>query len=184
LEETGQKLMPMALEAKDQSTILRNQYTSTQENRLSHRVQSWFYSLKSCALFSLFIIYRAYRGFFVLLPAVFRQSYAKLKAAVDSPFVEEEKDDDKSLSTKEDVNPKTGQVRLRTQVVVSILSMIVVASFVMNGAWEVLLQFLSTIRKTSSIQTSFEAAAEKVLINEDKVQKYTIKRRGQVNGDP
>jgi len=186
LEEIGQKLMPMALEAKEQSIIHRDQCgnTSAQENRFSHRAKSIFFSLKSCALFSLFIVYRAYRGFFVLLPVVFRQSYAKLKASVDSPFVEEA--DEKNNSSQvldEDINPQTGQVRLRTRVVVSILSMIVVASFVVNGALEVLLKFLTTIRKTSSIETSFEAAAEKVLINEDKVQKYTVKKGGmKING--
>lgn len=183
LEQTGQRLMPMALEAKEQSMIIRNQYTTTMDKRFSHRAKSFLYSVKSCVLFSLFILYRAYRGFFVLLPAVFQQSYAKLKAAVDSPFVEEEIILDNTLEGTEDINPRTGQVRLRTRVVVSILSMIVVTSFVINGALEVLGKFLSTIRKSRSMETSFEAAAEKVLINEDKVQKYTVnKKEGKVNG--
>jgi hypothetical protein len=97
--------------------------------------------------------------------------------AVDSPFV-----DDSSDSTLEDINPKTGQVRLRTRIVVSILSFVIVSSFVIHGALEVLFKFLSTIRRTYSIEKSFEAAAEEVLVNEDKVQRYTIKKRGRLNG--
>eukprot|EP00538_Stauroneis_constricta_P006574 CAMPEP_0119570608 /NCGR_PEP_ID=MMETSP1352-20130426/43699_1 /TAXON_ID=265584 /ORGANISM="Stauroneis constricta, Strain CCMP1120" /LENGTH=427 /DNA_ID=CAMNT_0007620277 /DNA_START=164 /DNA_END=1448 /DNA_ORIENTATION=- len=46
-------------------------------------IRTFKYNLISSFYYFVFIIYRAYRGFFVLLPEVFRQVYDRLEAAMD-----------------------------------------------------------------------------------------------------
>lgn len=165
IDSAGQKLKPMAMEAKDQSSKAAAKADTV--TRLA-------YMLKSCSLFLLFIFYRAYRGFFVILPAVFREVYDKMQTAVDRPFNDNEKIGD-------EVNPETGKVRKRFRITVSILTALVTLSYVISGAFVVLGTFLKTITKTSSVEASFEAAADEMLVNEEKVKK--LASNNQVNGE-
>ena len=146
------------------------------------------YTAKSCGLFSLFIVYRAYRGFFYILPEVFREVYRKMEKTVNDPFLDDEKttvngDDDSSKMVANDVDPKTGQIRLRTRVVVSILTTFVTFSYVVTGAFEVLKRFVATATRTSSVEPAFEAAADEILTNEGKIMKLADKKRIQPNGE-
>eukprot|EP00567_Pseudictyota_dubia_P018644 CAMPEP_0197434148 /NCGR_PEP_ID=MMETSP1175-20131217/1920_1 /TAXON_ID=1003142 /ORGANISM="Triceratium dubium, Strain CCMP147" /LENGTH=260 /DNA_ID=CAMNT_0042962761 /DNA_START=80 /DNA_END=862 /DNA_ORIENTATION=- len=166
IDSAGSKLKPMAIEAKEQSIAASDD-----------RSKRILFTVKACVLFTLFALYRAYRGFFILLPAVFREVYAKMETAVQAPFVDEEELD----QNNRDVDPSTGTVRFRTRFTVSVLSAIVAASYVVTGLWKVLMKFVKTITNTSSVKDSFEAAADEVLANEEKIKKMTKKRK--INGE-
>lgn len=162
VDDAGMSLKPRALKAKEKVATLNNP-----RKKLRYRLQS-------CIYFSLFILYRAYRGIFVLLPAVFKQSYAKLEQAVESPF----HDDDDAADVSD---PKTGRVRVRTAVTVSLLATIVTASYMLSGAVRVVGSGLKSLTKTTSATKSFEAAADQMETNESKILNFTEKRK--VNGD-
>lgn len=135
------------------------------------------YLLQTCLLYAAFILYRAYRGLFVILPAVFRSVYERLERAVEAaPF------DDGSSSTAskttasgaaavvdDDINPATGKVRWRTRITVSVLASIVTASYVVGGAARVAARFVSSLAQTSSVPESFQAAAREQEGNEGKI---------------
>lgn len=167
IDDGGQKLKPMALNAKEKATSESSK-------------KSVMYTIKSCMLFSLFIVYRAYRGFFVILPAVFREVYRKMDNAVESPFVDDE-------DLPQDLNAKTGKVRIRTAVTTSVLASVVTASYVIGGALRVLGKFLKTATSTSKVATSFEAAADEVVINEEKITRMTKREKDMgdetINGE-
>jgi hypothetical protein len=169
IDDAGMSLKPKAMEAKEKLTNLR---------KPSKKLR---YTLQSCALFALFILYRAYRGFFVILPAVFREVYKTMEKTVESPFSDLEEPVDL------DVNPKTGKLRLRTAVTVSILAGIVTLSYTITGAFRVLASFVRTISKTSSPSLSFLAAANEMETNESKIINLTNKKKEKigtkVNGD-
>lgn len=167
IDDAGMSLKPKAMEAKEKLSTLR---------KPSKKLR---YTLQSCALFALFILYRAYRGFFVILPAVFREVYKTMEKTVESPF----SDVEESLDL--DVNPKTGKLRLRTAITVSILAGVVTLSYTITGAARVLASFVRTISKTSSPSLSFLAAANEMETNESKIIKLTNKKKmvNKVNGD-
>jgi len=107
----------------------------------------------------------------------------------DAPF--DDDDDDQASSSlrsiatrenKDDVDPLSGQVRLRTRIVVSVLSSLVVLSYVVSGAGKVFMKFLKTVTNTSSMKTSFEAAADEVIRNEDKlITRVVTKKKSKGN---
>lgn len=167
IDDAGMSLKPKAMEAKERLTAMR---------KPSKKLK---YTLQSCFYFGLFIVYRAYRGFFVILPAVFREVYSTMEKTVQSPF--SDLDEPADL----DVNPKTGKSRLRTVVTVSILAGIVTISYTLSGAMRVLGSFFRTISKTSSPSMSFQAAANEMETNESKIMNLAKKRgTSKINGDP
>ncbi len=136
LDLAGLKLKPKAVAARDKAL----------EVRKTDKLISFLYTAKACSLIALFIIYRAYRGFFVVLPAVFKNVYLKLELAVDNPF-------DPSIELRDqDLDPKTGKLRGRSRIVVSLLAGMVTASYVVNGAFRVALKFIRSIIATSSVE--------------------------------
>jgi len=158
----GLALKPLAVAARDNAL-------ECEENR----VKRFLYSSKACALISLFIVYRAYRGVFVILPAVFREVYSKMEGSVEDPF------DDNELDV--DINPETGKVRTRTRITTSFLSGIITFSYVLTGALSVISRFVRTTLSTSSVEKSFEAAADEVMMNEGKILRLT--KKPNVNGE-
>jgi len=136
LDVAGLKLKPKAVAARDKAL----------EVGKTDKVISFLYTAKACSLIALFIIYRAYRGFFVVLPAVFKNVYLKLELAVENPF-------DPSIELRDqDVDPKTGKLRRSSRIVVSLLAGMVTASYVVNGAFRVALKFIRSIIATSSVE--------------------------------
>lgn len=167
LDVEGLKLKPKAVAARDKAL----------EVRKTDKVISFLYSAKACSLIALFIMYRAYRGFFVVLPAVFREVYKKLELAVDNPF-------DPSIELRDqDVDPKTGKLRGRSRIVVSLLAGMVTASYVVNGAFRVILKFIRSIIATSSVEKSFEAAADEVMMNEKQMMKLATTSKNRNGGN-
>lgn len=168
IDDAGMSLKPRAIEAKEKLTTMR---------KPSKKLR---YTLQSCLYFALFILYRAYRGFFVILPAVFKEVYSTMGKTVQSPFSDLEEPADL------DINPKTGRLRLRTAVTVSILAGIVTLSYTLSGAMRVLGSFIRTISKTSSPSMSFLAAANEMETNESKIMNLARKKKksSKINGDP
>lgn len=155
IDVAGLKLKSKAVEARDKAIEIGNK----------DKIFSFLYTAKACSLIGLFIIYRAYRGFFVVLPAVFGEVYKKLETAVESPF-------DPSIDpSDQDVDPVTGKLRSRSRFVVSLLASMVTASYVVSGAFRVLMKFVRSIIATSSVEKSFEAAADEVMVNEKQIMK-------------
>jgi len=160
IDRAGRNLKPLALEAKEESS-------SIGEDEKKKRILT---ALKSCAFFSLFMVYRAYRGFFVIIPSVFQLTYQRLTEAVETPF------EDKEMATIDpdsNVSPYTGKARKRYRITVAVLSSIVVVSYILMGLFKVFTKFLSTMNKTGSMVGSFEAAADELDLNETKLAKAT-----------
>lgn len=166
LDEAGQSLKPKAVKAGAQASLVEK------------KVDKILYILKTCCCYSLFIVYRAYRGFFVVLPAVFREVYQKMSKVVDMPFDDVVREN--SGGDAQDINPETGKVRWRTRVIVSFLSAIVTTSYVIGGAGRVLTKFVRTITQTSSVSDSFAAAADEQESNEVKILRMT---NNKINGE-
>lgn len=73
----------------------------------------------------LYIIYRSYRGFFVIVPAVYSETVKKLRAGV----IDNEEN--------ADVDPSTGKLRIRSSFLISCVSIVVTAIFALKtvGSW-------------------------------------------------
>ena len=84
----------------------------------------------------MYIIYRGYRGFFVILPAVFREVYRQLEESdlVMDAYGDEEVDGGNSGGEVGEKKP----LRLRTRITTSILTSILTMSYVVSGGIRVL----------------------------------------------
>lgn len=133
-------------------------------------------TVKSCSLYSAFILYRAYRGFFVILPAVFQQVYRKMNDSLNDPFL-----DDSETAEVGVVRTKT-KAPVRTAIIVSFVSFMVTLSYAITGAYKVLAMFVSTMTRTSKVEPAFEAAADEILTNENKILKMANEKIS-VNGE-
>lgn len=133
------------------------------------------HAAKACVYYSLFILYRAYRGFFVLLPATFKQVYGKMEAAMNTGNLSL---DEIGFDENVDSVPSNSAPKWRTKVTVSILTSVVTVSYIVGGVLKMASKFFRTIAKTSDVPKSFGAAADEVMNIEGR-----ISRVGKVNGD-
>jgi len=130
------------------------------------------YAAKSCLYYSLFIIYRSYRGFFVLLPITVRQVYKKMNDVMNTENLSMLENNDGSTTTVRKGN------NWRTKLTVSMLTSVVTISYIFGGALEMMTKFVQTITKTSNVTKSFEAAADEMVNFEGR-----ISRVGKINGE-
>ena len=143
------------------------------------KVKKILYAAKACLYYTFFIIYRAYRGFFVLLPATFRQVYVKMEAAMNTGnlsleeigFSESGEDSIRSKST----------TKWRTKFTVSLLASVVTISYVFGGILKMASKFIRTIVTTSNVPKSFEAAADEVVDFEGRIGR--VGKVNKVNGE-
>lgn len=105
------------------------------------------YLLQTCAFFTLYTIYRGYRGFFVILPAVYREVVRKLQNAFA--------DDVEINGNDSAVDPPGWQTRLT----VRILAALVTAFYVCGGFLRIVKRFVQTLVE-GRVTDSFAAAAE------------------------
>jgi len=168
IENAGLRLKPLAIKAKQKSVAAAEK---------DDRSKSILYTLQSCLFFSLFILYRGYRGFFVIIPEVFRLTYAKMKATVEDPF-----DEELDYISNDGIGSSDKKESLRTKITVSVLSVIVTASYVISGLFKVMMMLGRTLWGTSSVKTSFEAAADEMIETEKQVSKITKRKKG-INGE-
>lgn len=115
------------------------------------------FSIKACVFFLLFISYRAFRGVFVLSPAIFKRVYEKLSEL------------DLGLDTKVEDSTDGVNPNWRTKITVSVLSSVVVFSYFLTAILKVAKKFFQTIAKTTSAIKSFDAAAQELLDHEDTI---------------
>ena len=161
VNEIGNNFRTMA-----QKSTAKGYQSEDQYKRILH-------AAKACIYYSLFIVYRAYRGFFVLLPATFREVYIKMEAAMNAG----------NLSLEEIGFDESGEEvassksKWRTKVTVSILTTVITASYIVGGVVKMATRFVRTIAKTSDVPKSFGAAADEVINIEGR-----IGRVGKVNG--
>jgi hypothetical protein len=160
INEIGQNFKPKAEKA-----TANGYQADTQAKKIMYAIQASIY-------YSLFIVYRAYRGLFVLMPAVFRQVYQKMEAAMNSdnlslvdPTV------DSSAATPE-------KATWRTKITVSVLATVVTISYVLGGTIKMATRFVKSLTKSKSVPKSFEAAADEMVEYEGR-----ISRIGKINGD-
>jgi len=173
LDRFGQSLKPKAQKASVKLALVPE----------GERAAKFKYLLQVCGLYTLFITYRAYRGFFVILPAVFKEVYRKLETAVDAPFVEDDSTEagpnGSTMSvadTTGESKPTTGRIRWRTRITVSVLACIVTCSYVLSGALRVIMKFIKSLTQNpTDVSGSFEAAAQQQERNEQKILGITKK---------
>ena len=127
IDSFGSKLKPWALRAHEKS--LRRLATpdgvDDRGRTRNDRIRAVLYATLSNALWFLYILYRGYRGFFVLLPAVFREVSRTIRRS--DLVVDAFDDDDQGRPTK-----------LRTRVTIAALSGALTLSYVISGACRVL----------------------------------------------
>jgi AraC-like DNA-binding protein len=162
---------------KKQGSLFRLKSQTKSLTRMK-RIQ---YVAQACGYYTLFIFYRAYRGCFVILPAVFREVSRKLESAVEledaQVVIEEYKDTTAVVVALDDVNPATGKLRWRTRITVAILASIVTFSYMLGGALRVLQSFGQTLTRTASVSIGLEAAANQVVRNENEMLSRVTKSK-------
>lgn len=181
VDNFGMKLKPWALNAYEQSLEYPNDVNGTvdatgKKIRRVNRVKSLVCKLQANILWMTYILYRGYRGFFVILPSVFKEVYRQLEESdlvVDVYGDDEEEEKEYAVNPNANSNTQEKQkepMRLRTRITISVLSMMLTLSYVVSGALRVLGKFIKTLANTTSVESSFEAAAEEVAVNEDKLR--------------
>ena len=81
------------------------------------------------ALSLAFLAYRAYRGFFVVLPAVYGEVYAQALAQATEEHVSI-----RGVEVADDIDPKTGKLRLRSRVVMNVGALAFMGALMVGGA--------------------------------------------------
>ena len=132
----------------------RAQMTDSKATQAPSRLRKIILRAQACVLYSLFIVYRGYRGFFVIIPAVFREVYLKLEATVDPLPMTETND---------------GVVKWQTRITVAIMATVLTVSYIVGGFVRVMMKLGKTMFQTSDIAHSFEEAAKEQEVNEDRV---------------
>jgi len=133
-------LKPLAIQAYEKSNAINGESSSSkQTNDKQTSLKSFLQRVKSNILWMMYIIYRGYRGFFVILPAVFREVYRQLKESdlVMDAYGDDEETESNIGGSGGEVGEKT-PLRLRTRITISILSSILTLSYVVSGALRVL----------------------------------------------
>lgn len=182
-DKWGLSLKPMALKAKSDAVA------STQ------RWKSYLFTSKFCGILCLFIAYRAYRGFFIILPQVFREVERKLSLTMNyAPFIDDDistvtnkidarirgNPDSSDSALAEDVDPKTGMIRPRTTITVTLLAAMVTACYMVRGALGVIYSLLKTGALKRDIREGFEAAADEVIANEERIMRVVGHKKQQI----
>ena len=171
IDELAQQLKVSALQANAKAALYTTTTASTGIGGSSSSSRFVFtkyrYYFQACVCYTLFLLYRAYRGFFIILPAVFRETFRKLQNAVDdTPFDDDNKDSvtlhknsGRKVSASDGViQPKP--MTVRTRITISIISMFVLATYVMGGAIRVTTSFVKSIINGSSIVQSLQNAIQ------------------------
>jgi hypothetical protein len=142
------------------------------------------YLAQSCALYALFILYRAYRGFFVIIPIVFRETFRKLETAVEEdPFGDaEEETSSSSASALNETSSENVTFRWRTRITISALAAVLTASYVLGGAIRVMTKLIRSLFQGSNLVRSFSDAADTQERNEERILKRVQKEENKNNG--
>merc|ERR1719464_2456598 len=129
-----------------------------------------YFAAKACFYYTIFIIYRSYRGCFILLPVTVRQVYIKMDSVMNTGNLSMLKSYDETNVTVRN------SIDWRTKLTVSILTSVVTMSYIFGCAQKMVTNFFQTLLKTSNITESFEAAADEIVNFEGR-----IGRVGKIN---
>lgn len=143
LNEVGEKFKTMAQKSTAKGIESKKQSTKI------------LYAAKACLFYTLFIIYRTYRGFFVLLPATVRQVYHQMEVVMNTGNLDMIENDDTDTTTVKENS-------WRTKITVSLLTSVVTVSYICGGVLKLISKFIRTMLKTSNVTKSFEAAADEM----------------------
>jgi len=164
--------------AKEEITSDENDVKNVSENgkmiietttTIAQKREKYVSILKSCLYFTLYVLYRSFRGSFLVLPKVFQGISKKLEKAVDSPFLVMERQKG-ATETESFVSTKNSSIeRWNRKVTVSLLAAIVTSTYVVGGFVHILRRFSKVILDSSSVTSSFEAAADETEKNEERL---------------
>jgi len=137
------------------------------------------YAAKACLFYTLFILYRTYRGFFVLLPATVRQVYHQMEVVMNTGNLDMiEKNDDTT-----DTTTTVKENSWRTKITVSLLTSVVTVSYICGGVLKLISKFIRTMLKTSNVTKSFEAAADEMGNFEGRISRVGKKKSNNNEGE-
>ena len=137
------------------------------------------YAAKACLFYTLFISYRTYRGFFVLLPATVRQVYHQMEVVMNTGNLDMiEKNDDTT-----DTTTTVKENSWRTKITVSLLTSVVTVSYICGGVLKLISKFIRTMLKTSNVTKSFEAAADEMGNFEGRISRVGKKSNNNNEGE-
>lgn len=183
LDEFGRSLKSRAIKANAIASLVKKpSSTSKSSNKgatLLYITKKCMYLFQSCLFYVGYLLYRGYRGLFVIVPEVFRVTFKKLESTIEeSPFASDDDEDESdnsslgSVSTRNAVSSsKASEMdkgkRWRTRVTVSLLSGIIMTSYVLGGALRVLSRIIMTLRSSKGdVSQSFAAGVEEQEKNE------------------
>ena len=146
----------LSFKARAEEYIRKSKEAQSKSKRFGFALVSTFY-------FSLFLLYRAYRGFFVLLPEVFRRVYDKLESTVGV-----------DLSLEDNQVAGARSVTWQTKLTVFILAAVVTCSYFVGGIFRIASKFIASIGSTSSVPESFGAAAREAVDHETRIRQKML----------
>ena len=166
LNDIGNNFKSMAETATTKGTA-----SSEQSTKIVCAIQASVY-------YTLFILYRSYRGFFVLLPATIRRVYQQMNTVMTnnsdtsnlSMVAEDENEKGEDGTTKMTPAAATPPT-WKTKVTVSLLTVVVTSSYLVGGVLQMATQFVRTIAHTSNVSKSFEAAADEMVDYEARISR-------------
>lgn len=166
LNDIGNNFKSMAETATTKGTA-----SSEQSMKIVCAIQASLY-------YTLFIVYRSYRGFFVLLPATIRRVYQQMNTVMTnnsdtsnlSMVAEDENEKGEDGTTKMTPAAATPPT-WKTKVTVSLLTVVVTSSYLVGGVLQMATQFIRTIAHTSNVSKSFEAAADEMVDYEARISR-------------
>lgn len=158
-ESQPTKSLGTAIDDFGKALKLEAQKASRSSTEATSKLKKVLHSILSSSYYMAFVLYRAYRGVFVLSPAVFRRVYVKLDEAIGSDLPK--------TSDNESGNVSYGS--WRTRLTVSTLAVIVTFSYFLGGCLRSISKFFKTIKSTTSVSTSFEAMIEEISDHEKRV---------------
>jgi hypothetical protein len=192
IDDFGKSLKSRAIKANAVASLVKKPAAASSSiPTILYATKKLMFLFQSCLFFCGYMLYRGYRGVFVILPEVFRVTFKKLESAVeDSPFTSAEdnetNDDIVNLSAQDgrrsisesSSNDVMKDKRWRTRITVSLLSFIITMAYVFGGALRILSRIITTLRSSKGdVSKSFAAGVEE----QEKNEKIIFRKFSQQN---
>ena len=162
IDEWAQQLKVAALQSNAKAAIV----TTASGTR---RWSKYRYYIQACLYYTLFLTYRAYRGLFIILPAVFRETFRKLQNAIEETPFEDATTGSTSTSTENNDTTTTittgtadtpPPMPIRTRMTISIIAAFVLGTYVVGGAIRVVTAMVQSMGNGSGIVPSLQHAIQ------------------------
>ena len=163
IDEWAQQLKVAALQSNAKAAIV----TTASGTR---RWSKYRYYIQACLYYTLFLTYRAYRGLFIISPAVFRETFRKLQNAIEETPFEDTTTGSTSTSSTENNDTTTTittgtadtppPMPIRTRMTISIIAAFVLGTYVVGGAIRVVTAMVQSMGNGSGIVPSLQQAIQ------------------------